>query len=448
MSVVDLALRAAPVIDGHNDLPMALRERAGYRVDGLAADRPEFHTDLARLRAGGVGGQFWSVYVPSDLPEPEAVAATMEQIDAVYRLVAAYPRELAIAYSADDVEAAQRGGRIASLIGIEGGHSLATSLGVLRSFARLGVRYVTLTHNHNTSWADSAADVPGVGGLDDEGRAIVAEMQRIGVLVDLSHVAATTMHAALEVATAPVIFSHSSARAVNDHPRNAGDDVLVKLRDNGGVCMVTFVPPFVSAQVAAWTAAADAERRRLGLPAVPGGWPSAPRPGRDAVPVAHTSGGSFAAALPGAATPPPAPFQAWLAANPRPAATIAQVADHVEHVRTVAGVDHVGLGGDYDGCDPQPVGLEDVSGYPRLLAELAGRGWGQAELEKLTGRNILRVLRETEQLAQEPLWPLSPPGDTARRQRRAAPRIVTPGDSARPRRASSRRVVAPTAGRS
>ena len=271
-----------------------------------------------------------------------------------------------------------------------------------RSFARLGVRYVTLTHNHNTSWADSAADVPGVGGLGDEGLAVVAEMQRIGVLVDLSHVAATTMHAALDVATAPVIFSHSSARAVTDHPRNAGDDVLVKLRDNGGVCMVTFVPPFVSAQVAAWTVAADAEWERLGLPAEPDAWPSAPRPGSDAVPVAPTPGGPFAAA------PPPEPFRAWLAANPRPAATIAQVADHVEHVRTVAGADHVGLGGDYDGCDPQPAGLEDVSGYPRLLAEPAGRGWGQAELEKLTGRNILRVLRETEQLAQEPLWPLSP----------------------------------------
>ncbi|GAA3350021.1 dipeptidase [Amorphoplanes nipponensis] len=400
MSVVDLALRAAPVIDGHNDLPMALRERAGYRVDGLAAGRAEFHTDIARLRAGGVGGQFWSVYVPSDLSEPDAVVATMEQIDAVYRLVAAYPDDLAVAYSADDVEAARRGGRIASLIGIEGGHSLATSLGVLRSFARLGVRYVTLTHNHNTSWADSAADVPRVGGLNDEGRAIVAEMQRIGVLVDLSHVAATTMHAALDVATAPVIFSHSSARAVHDHRRNAGDDVLVRLRDNGGVCMVTFVPLFVSAEVAAWTAAADAERERLGLPAEPDPWPSAPRPGRESAPAA---GGSS-----GAGAPPPEPFRAWLAAHPRPEATIAQVADHVEHVRAVAGLDHVGLGGDYDGCDRLPAGLEDVSGYPRLLAELARRGWGQPELEKLTGRNIMRVLRETEEAAEEPLWPLAP----------------------------------------
>jgi membrane dipeptidase len=406
VSVVDLALRASPVIDGHNDLPMALRERAGYRVDGLAADRPEFHTDIARLRAGGVGGQFWSVYVPSSLPEPEAVAATMEQIDAVYRLVAAYPEDLAIAYSADGVEAAQRDGRIASLIGIEGGHSLANSLGVLRAFARLGVRYVTLTHNHNTSWADSAADVPAAGGLTDEGRAIVAEMQRIGVLVDLSHVAATTMHAALDAATAPVIFSHSSARAVTDHRRNAGDDVLVKLRDNGGVCMVTFVPPFVSAQVAAWTTAADAEWQRLGLPA--DALPGAPRLGRDAEPASGAGGGSFGSGLPRADGEPPEPFRAWLAENPRPEATIAQVADHVEHVRAVAGVDHVGLGGDYDGCDRLPVGLEDVTGYPRLLAELAGRGWDQTELEKLTGRNILRVLRETEEAATEPLWPLSP----------------------------------------
>jgi membrane dipeptidase len=408
VSVVDLALRAAPVIDGHNDLPMALRERAGYRVDGLAADRPEFHTDIARLRAGGVGGQFWSVYVPSDLSEPEAVVATMEQIDAVYRLVAAYPGDLAVAYSADDVEAAQRDGRIASLIGIEGGHSLATSLGVLRAFARLGVRYVTLTHNHNTSWADSAADVPAVGGLDDEGRAIVAEMQRIGVLADLSHVATSTMHAALDVATAPVIFSHSSARALTDHRRNVDDEVLVRLRDNGGVCMVAFVPVFVSEQVVAWTAAADAEWQRLGLPAAQAPWPSAPRPGREAVPVPRTGGGSFGTALPGGDVPPPEPFRAWLAEHPRPEATIAQVADHVEHVRAVAGVDHVGLGGDYDGCDRLPVGLEDVSGYPRLLEELAGRGWGQEELEKLTGRNVLRVLRETEEAAEEPLWPLSP----------------------------------------
>ncbi|MET0494942.1 MAG: dipeptidase [Actinoplanes sp.] len=398
-SVVDLALRAMPVIDGHNDLPMALRARAGYRVENLR-ERPEFHTDLRRLRSGGVGGQFWSVYVPSDLSEPEAVVATLEQVDAVYRFVAAYPQELAIAYTAADVEAAHTAGKIASLIGIEGGHSLASSLGVLRAFARLGVRYVTLTHDNNTSWADSAADEPRVGGLNDEGRAVVRELQRVGVLADLSHVAATTMHAVLDVATAPVIFSHSSARALSDHRRNAADDVLIRLRANEGVCMVTFVPPFVSAEVAAWSAAGDAEWSRLGLPANDE-WPRAPRPGEElapsAPPVTLDSDGT-----------PPEPFRAWLAANPRPEATIAQVADHVEHVREAAGVDHVGLGGDYDGCERLPAGLEDVSGYPRLLGELADRGWSQAELEKLTGRNILRVLRAAEEQAGELLWPLSP----------------------------------------
>lgn len=391
MTEVDAALAAMPVIDGHNDLPMALRARVGYRVSGLAADRPEFHTDLARLRAGGVGGQFWSVYVPSDLPEPEAVVATMEQVDAVYRLVAAYPRDLAMAYTAADVESAIGSGRIASLLGIEGGHSLASSLGVLRVFARLGVRYVTLTHNHDTAWADSAADVGHVGGLSAEGRAIVGEMQRIGVLVDLSHVAVTTMHAALDIATAPVIFSHSSARAVTDHRRNVPDDVLGKLRTNGGVCMATFVPAFVSAEVAAWTAAAEEELRRLGLPPEPEPWPRAPRPGED-IPDSTVAEA-------------PAAFRLWLAANPRPEATVAQVADHVEHLREAAGVDHIGLGGDYDGCDRLPVGLEDVSGYPRLLAELATRGWTAPELEKLAGRNVLRVLRAAEEHATEPMWP-------------------------------------------
>jgi membrane dipeptidase len=395
-SVVDEVLRAMPVIDGHNDLPMQLRAKAGYRVDGLDAPRPEFHTDLPRLRAGGVGAQFWSVYVPSDLSEPEAVVATMEQVDAVHRLVAAYPGDLVMAYTADDVERAVAAGRIASLIGIEGGHSLATSLGVLRSFARLGVRYVTLTHNNNTSWADCAVEEPSVGGLNDAGRAIVAEMQRIGVLVDLAHVAPVTMHAALDVATAPVIFSHSSARALTDHVRNVPDDVLRRLPGNGGVVQLTFVPYFVSADLLAWDRAATAERARLGLPPPPADWPPAPVPGvtEEPVPV----------------TPPPGPaspeFDAWLAANPRPVATIGQVADHIEHARAVAGVDHVGLGGDYDGVDVLPAGLEDVSGYPRVLAELAGRGWPAADLERLTGRNMLRVLRDSERLAAEPLWPV------------------------------------------
>jgi membrane dipeptidase len=396
--VVTSVLKAAPVIDGHNDLPMQLRAHRGYAVDGLAEGAPEFHTDIPRLRAGGVGAQFWSVYVPSDLPEPEAVVATMEQVDAVWRMVAAYPSELAIAFTADDVTRAWQAGRIASLIGIEGGHCLATSLGVLRSFARLGVRYVTLTHNNNTSWADSAAEDPAVDGLNDVGRAIVREMQRTGVLVDLSHVAPVTMRAALDVATAPVIFSHSSARAVTDHRRNVPDDVLARLRDNGGVVQVTFVPYFVSAQLSAWAAAAEAEWERLGLPPAAAAWPAAPIPGMAATP----------GSPPAAQFSHPA-FQPWLAANPRPAATLRQVADHLDHAREVAGVDHVGLGGDYDGTDLLPEGLEDVSAYPRLLSELADRGWSADDLAKLTGRNMLRVLRESEEKAEEPLWP-SPAG--------------------------------------
>ena len=311
-----------PIIDGHNDLPMQLRARCGYRVDRLDEPRPELHTDLPRLRAGRVGGQFWSVFVPGDLGEPQAVVATMEQIDAVYRMAAAYPAELAIAYSADDVERALRDGRIASLIGIEGGHSLATSLGVLRSFARLGVRYVTLTHNENTSWADCAVREPRAGGLDDDGRAIVREMQRIGVLVDLSHVAPVTMHAALDTAFAPVIFSHSGARALNDHPRNVPDDVLMRLRDNGGVIQLAFVAPFVSAEFHQWQAAAEAEWQRLGLSRQtaadhlpPSHWPRAPRPAEDPAAVPPTLIDTDLTTHP--------EMRAWSTANPRPEVTVA-----------------------------------------------------------------------------------------------------------------------------
>jgi len=387
-----------PIIDGHNDLPMQLRGRFGYDVGGLDRSRPGLQTDIPRLRAGGVGGQFWSVYVPSDLAEPDAVVATLEQVDAVHRMVAAYPADLAITYTADDVERAVAAGRIASLIGIEGGHSLAGSLGVLRSFARLGARYVTLTHNHHTSWADSAAQEPRVDGLNDEGRAVVREMQRIGVLVDLAHVAAVTMHAALDAAVAPVIFSHSGVRALNDHHRNVPDDVLTRLRDNGGVIQLTFVAPFVSAEIRDWNRAAESEAQRLGVPPPPGWWPRAPRPGED--PAAVPS-------WPTADPPAHHALRSWLAANPRPRATVAQVADHVDHAREVAGVDHVGLGGDYDGTTELPADMPDVSSYPRLLEELAARGWSPADLDKLSARNILRVLRESERLAEEPLWPRS-----------------------------------------
>jgi membrane dipeptidase len=390
-----------PIIDGHNDLPMQLRARYGYRVGGLDEHRPELQTDLPRLRAGRVGGQFWSVFVPGDLGEPAAVVATMEQIDAVYRLVAAYPDDLVIAHSSDDVTRALSDGKIASLIGIEGGHSLATSLGVLRAFARLGVRYVTLTHNENTSWADSAVRPSEVNGLNDDGRAIVREMQRIGVLVDLSHVAPVTMHAALDTAFAPVIFSHSGTRALHDHPRNVPDDVLTRLRDNGGVIQLTFVAQFVSPEFHQWDVAAGAERRRLGLPDPPADWPRAPRPAEDP------------ATVPATPIYPPPPeaepaLRAWVTANPRPEVTIAQVADQVEHAREVAGVDHLGLGGDFDGCTDLPAGLTDVSGYPRLLAELSDRGWTEPDLDRLAGENMLRVLRESERLASEPLWPRSP----------------------------------------
>ncbi|GID31365.1 dipeptidase [Paractinoplanes brasiliensis] len=387
------------IIDGHNDLPMQLRGRFGYRVDGLDEPQPSLQTDIPRLRAGGVGGQFWSVYVPGELSEPEAVVATMEQIDAVYRMAAAYPDDFAIAYSADHVEQAMAAGKVASLIGIEGGHSLATSLGVLRAFARLGVRYVTLTHNENLSWADSAVRESRVGGLNDEGRAVVREMQRIGVLVDLSHVAPVTMHAALDTAFAPVIFSHSGVRALHDHPRNVPDDVLRRLRDNGGVIQLTFVAPFLSAESRAWMAAADEEWERLGPPPRPAEWPRAPRPGEDPATLPEWPG-------PDRVVEPE--FAAWLAANPRPPVTVAHVADQVEHARDVAGVDHIGLGGDYDGTPELPDGMGDVSSYPLLMTELAGRGWSDDDLAKLANRNILRALREAERLAEEPLWPLTP----------------------------------------
>ena len=394
------ALAGTSVIDGHNDLAGALRAFAGYSVEGLDRVRTELHTDLPRLRAGGVGAQFWSVYVPSSLTEPEAVVSTLEQIDAVYRLAARYPDDFRIAYTAADVETAFAEGRIASLLGVEGGHSLATSTGVLRSLARLGIRYVTLTHNDNTSWADSATDAPSVGGLDDTGRAIIAELNRTGVLVDLSHTAESTQRAALAASSAPVIFSHSSTRAINDHPRNVSDAVLELLPANGGVIQLTFVPAFISPTVNEWTKEYKAEKERLELPAT-WSWPRAPRPGEDSAAVAKELAEAFASSTDDR-------LVRWLEQHPRPEATAAEVADHVEHAREVAGLAHIGLGGDYDGVDRQPIDLADVSTYPVLLGELASRGWSQSDLEALTGRNILRVLREAEEHATEPLWPTTP----------------------------------------
>lgn len=365
-------LREFPVVDGHNDLPWALREQVRYDLDArdIATDQSaHLHTDLARLRAGGVGAQYWSVYVRSDLPD--AVPATLEQIDCVRQLQARYADTLRPALTAADMEAARREGRIASLMGAEGGHSIANSLATLRALYALGVRYMTLTHNDNVDWADSATDEPGVGGLSAFGRAVVREMNREGMLVDLSHVAATTMRDALDATSAPVIFSHSSARAVCDHPRNVPDDVLERLSGNGGVAMVTFVPKFVLQAAVDWTAAADENMRAHGFHHL--------------------------------ATTPEAMkvHRAFEEHTPRPVATVATVADHLDHMREVAGVDHIGIGGDYDGTAFTPDGLDDVSGYPNLVAELLDRGWSRPDLAKLTWQNAVRVLGAAEDVSRD-----------------------------------------------
>ncbi|MEU4621350.1 dipeptidase [Actinoplanes sp. NPDC023801] len=335
-----------PLVDGHNDLPDALRTLHGGALtpadlDKFALDRrqPLTRTDLPRMAAGRVSAQFWSVYVPGDLPPAAAVVRTLQQIDLVYALHRRFPGRLELVSTADGVESAFRAGRIAGLLGAEGGHSICDSLAVLRMLRELGVRYLTLTHNQNVAWADSATDTPRLGGLNDFGREVVAEMNRIGMLVDLSHAADTTMRDALAVTTAPVIFSHSSARALCSHPRNVPDDVLTALPGNGGVCMVTFVPDFLSDDRWAWSREPE---------------------------------------------------------GPPPPVTVEQVADHVEHVREVAGVQHVGLGGDFDGCADTPAGLDDVSRYPRLFGELAARRWSDPELAALAGGNMLRVMRSAE----------------------------------------------------
>jgi len=364
-------LRHHPLVDGHNDLPWRLREGSGLdlrRVD-LAAPVAGTHTDLPRLRRGGVGAQFWSVYVPGALQGDAALATTLEQVDLVHRMIGRHPDDLELALSADDVESAFGRGRIASLLGAEGGHSIAGSLGVLRVLHRLGVRYLTLTHNVNVPWADSATDVPATGGLSAFGEEVVREMNRLGMLVDLSHVSPATMSDALNVTEAPVVCSHSGARAVCDHPRNVPDDLLRGLAANGGVCMVTFVSDFVSPGCRAWALGLRAEMERRGLDP------------RDPAAQATAAG-------------------EYLADHPRPRATLAQVADHVEHVRRVAGVDSVGLGGDYDGVEDLPDGLEDVSCYPALVAELLHRGWSRDECARLVGGNVLRVLREAEAVAR------------------------------------------------
>ena len=360
------------LIDGHNDLPWAVRLAKAAPRDVVAYDlrRPTpGDTDLARIVAGGLGGQFWSVYIPGEDKAAGYAKEQLEQIDIARRIIARYPERLAFAATADEVEAVFKGGRVASLLGIEGGHAIENSLGALRAYYDLGVRYMTLTHNVTLDWADAANDEPRHGGLTRFGEEVVHEMNRLGMLVDLSHTAPATMEAALRVSEAPVIFSHSSARALCDVPRNVPDAVLARLPSNGGVVMVTFVAGFVSPEVAAVTRPmfAEYEKRVKGV---------TDQGQRDRI------------------------MKELQATVTIPKVTIGQVADHIEHVRRLAGVDSVGIGGDYDGNTDWPVGLEDVSKYPELFAELIRRGWSDPDLAKLAGQNVLRAMRQAEATAR------------------------------------------------
>jgi membrane dipeptidase len=364
-------LREVPVIDGHNDYPWAVHELAKGDLDVLDMRRaqPKLMTDINRLRAGGVGGQFWSVYVPVTLQGGDAVSATVDQIDIVHRMMAKYPETFALALTADDVERIEKQHKIASLIGVEGGHCINSSLGVLRMFYKLGARYMTLTHTTNTPWADSATDTPKSNGLSPFGEDVIREMNRLGMMVDLSHVSPATMAAAMRVSVAPVIFSHSSARALTDVPRNVPDDMLKAVAANGGIVMVTFVPGFVAPEVAAYNTKETAQQAKV-----------AAELGTDEAAIKRA-------------------MDAWHAANPTPRASLVQVADHIDHVKTIAGIDHIGLGGDFDGITSVVVGLEDVSTYPELIAELIRRGYSDEDIKKVAGRNILRVMRQVEATA-------------------------------------------------
>jgi len=370
-------LDQGPLIDGHNDLPWAIREQTGNRLQridlstDLSVAAEPTHTDLGRLERGGVGAQFWSVYVPVDLAGADAVQAVIEQIDVVHRLAEHYPEAFELALTAADVERIHHAGKVASLIGIEGGHSIGDSLAVLRQLYSLGARYMTITHWRHNHWADAATSAPVHGGLSEFGREVIREMNRLGMLVDLSHVSEATMNATLDVAVAPVIFSHSSARGVAAHPRNVPDAVLGRLQQNGGVVMVTFVPSFLSEELRQHGALEDAEEARLETLFI--GDPQ----GRDAA------------------------LAEWQEAHPAPPATLAQAADLIEHIRHVAGLVHVGIGSDFDGISAVPQGLEDVSCFPALLGELLRRGWTDDDILQLAGRNLLRVMRRAEEVAGE-----------------------------------------------
>ena len=381
-AVAEAALKKAPVFDGHNDVPWALRGRAGNVINDFdfrdtahtakpdaTPPEPAMHTDIARLRKGHVGAQFWSVYVPSTTDEPKAVQQTLEQIDVMKRLVARYPGDLSLAANSGELDRQMRAGKVAGMLGIEGGQSIGSSLAVLRRMYDLGVRYMTLTHGKNVPWADSATDAPQHDGLTDFGQQVVREMNRIGMIVDLSHVSEATMKDALATSKAPVMFSHSGVRAINPHPRNVPDSVLPLVKANGGIVMVVFLPGFLDADVRAQGLARTAEQARL----------KAMYPGD---PAAAAAG-----------------LKAWDAANPAPTTDVRKVADHIDHIRKTIGIDHIGLGGDYDGMDSAPAGMADVSGYPALFTELARRGYTQADLEKIASGNMLRVLKAVEAYA-------------------------------------------------
>ncbi|QIL01883.1 membrane dipeptidase [Sphingomonas sinipercae] len=370
---IDRILKRTPLIDGHNDLPWALREGFKSRVEGLEAGSagrtPPLMTDMARLRAGRVGGQFWSVYITGTLVGDEAIRTTIEQIDTARRIIDAYPQHLRLARTADDMVRIHRQGRISSLLGIEGGRQIGGSLAALRQFYNLGVRYMTLTHNQTTEWADSATDDYKHDGLSPFGVAVVREMNRLGMLVDLSHVAPLTMKRAIAASRAPVIFSHSDAFALNPHPRNVPNDVLALLPANGGVVMVNFFPVFLSRQVRDWSIARSMEETRL------------------------------KALYPFSSKEVEANLAAWEVQHPRPRVPVSLVADHIEHIVRIAGFDHVGIGGDLDGVPFTVDGLEAVDGYPALFAELIRRGWSDRNLAKLAGGNVLRALRGAEAVA-------------------------------------------------
>jgi membrane dipeptidase len=379
---VDRVLGKTPVIDGHNDLAWEIRDMHGAKVESLdlAADTRPLQTDIPRLRTGRVGAQFWSVWIPSEMTGPRAVEMTLEQIDIVHRFVAANPAALERATSAADIRRIEKAGRIASLIGVEGGHQIDGRLSVLRQYRALGVGYMTLTHGKSLNWADSSTDAPRANGLTDFGRAVVAEMNRIGMIVDVSHVSDATMRAVLAAARAPVVASHSSARALTDAPRDIPDDLLAAIGANGGIVMVNFYPAFVSTAWRTWDADRTAFAKTAGVPANVYGARS------------------------------PAPLVAWDRDHPEPRVTAATVADHVEHIARVAGRDHVGLGGDYDGINGTgPEGMTGVDGYPLLFAELARRGWSDADMARLAGGNMLRVMDTVDAIARS--LSALPPGD-------------------------------------